>query len=45
MDHTLDRRGAEADRDAIAKSLQNLPGHLCKSLPWDQGAEMAQHEN
>ncbi len=36
--------GAEAVRDAIAKSIQNLPKHLCKSLTWEQGAEMAQHE-
>jgi len=36
--------GAEAVRDAIAKSIQYLPEHLRKSLTWDQGAEMAQHE-
>ena len=36
--------GAEAVRDAIAKSIQELPEHLRKSLTWDQGAEMAQHE-
>ena len=36
--------GAEAVRDAITKSIQALPKHLCKSLTWDQGAEMAQHE-
>ena len=36
--------GAEAVRDAIAKSIQGLPKHLRKSLTWDQGAEMAQHE-
>jgi len=36
--------GAEAVRDAIAKSIQKLPEHLRKSLTWDQGAEMAQHE-
>ena len=36
--------GAEAVRDAIAKSIQDLPDHLRKSLTWDQGAEMAQHE-
>jgi IS30 family transposase len=35
--------GAEAVRDAITKSIQGLPKHLCKSLTWDQGAEMAQH--
>jgi len=36
--------GAEAVRDAITKSIQDLPEHLRKSLTWDQGAEMAQHE-
>ncbi len=36
--------GAKAVRDAIAKSIQDLPEHLRKSLTWDQGAEMAQHE-
>ena len=36
--------GAEAVRDAIAKSIQDLPKHMRKSLTWDQGAEMAQHE-
>ena len=36
--------GAEAVRDAIIGSIQNLPDHLRKSLTWDQGAEMAQHE-
>ncbi len=36
--------GAEAVRDAISKSIRFLPEHLRKSLTWDQGAEMAQHE-
>ena len=36
--------GAEAVGDAIARSIQDLPEHLRKSLTWDQGAEMAQHE-
>jgi len=35
--------GAEAVRDAIASSIATLPGHLRRSLTWDQGAEMAQH--
>jgi IS30 family transposase len=35
--------GAEAVRDAIAASITTLPGHLRRSLTWDQGAEMAQH--
>jgi len=36
--------GAKAVRDSIAKSIQDLPKHMRKSLTWDQGAEMAQHE-
>ena len=35
--------GAEAVRDAIASSIVHLPGHLRRSLAWDQGAEMARH--
>ena len=35
--------GAEAVRDAIVRVINQLPGHLRKSLTWDQGAEMAQH--
>lgn len=36
--------GAEAVRDAIASSIQTLPVQLRGSLTWDQGAEMAQHD-
>ena len=35
--------GAEAVRDAIAEVISTLPEQLRRSLPWDQGAEMAQH--
>ena len=35
--------GAEAVRDAIARTIVTLPEHLRRSLTWDQGAEMAQH--
>lgn len=35
--------GAEAVRDAIAKTIATLPEELRRSLTWDQGAEMAQH--
>jgi len=35
--------GAEAVRDAIARSIVTLPKHVRRSLTWDQGAEMAQH--
>jgi IS30 family transposase len=36
-------RGAEAVREAIARSMKALPEQLRQSLTWDQGAEMAQH--
>jgi IS30 family transposase len=35
--------GAEAVRDAIVRSVVDLPDQLRRSLTWDQGAEMAQH--
>jgi IS30 family transposase len=35
--------GAEAVRDAIARSITTLPAQLRQSLTWDQGVEMAQH--
>jgi len=35
--------GAEAVRDAIARTITTLPELLRQSLTWDQGAEMAQH--
>jgi IS30 family transposase len=35
--------GAEAVRDAIARTIVALPEELRRSLTWDQGAEMAQH--
>ena len=31
-------------RDAIARSIITLPTELRRSLTWDQGAEMAQHD-
>ena len=35
--------GAEAVRDAIARTITTLPEQLRRSLTWDQGSEMAQH--
>ena len=35
--------GAEAVRDAVSKTIMDLPSHLRRSLTWDQGVEMAQH--
>jgi transposase, IS30 family len=35
--------GAEAVRDAIARTMTTLPAQLRRSLTWDQGAEMTQH--
>jgi IS30 family transposase len=35
--------GAEAVREAITRSIKDLPEQLRRSLTWDQGAEMAQH--
>jgi IS30 family transposase len=35
--------GAQAVRDAVAAKITTLPEQLCKTLTWDQGAEMAQH--
>jgi IS30 family transposase len=36
--------GAEAVRDAIARTIATLPQQLCRSLTGDQGAEMARHD-
>lgn len=36
--------GAEAVRNAIIESLGNMPTELVRSLTWDQGTEMSQHE-
>jgi IS30 family transposase len=35
--------GAEAVRDAIARTIATLPAQLRRSLTWDQGVEMTQH--
>lgn len=35
---------AELVRDALARKIRKLPTHLKRSLTWDQGGEMAQHQ-
>jgi IS30 family transposase len=35
---------ADAVADALAAAVGTLPGKLTKSLTWDQGTEMAQHQ-
>jgi len=35
--------GAEAVRDAIARTITTLPAQFRRSLTWDQGVEMTQH--
>ena len=39
----LGGHGAAAVRDAITRTMARFPQQLQQSLPWDQGAEMAQH--
>ena len=36
--------GAEAVRDAIVAAITTLPEQLLRSLTWDQGSEMSQHD-
>ena len=40
---SLSGHGAEAVRDAIARTIITLPEELRRSPTWDQGVEMAQH--
>jgi IS30 family transposase len=39
-----DGRSGEATRTAVAATITELPEALRKSLTWDQGSEMAQHQ-
>ncbi|MFG3594638.1 IS30 family transposase [Bradyrhizobium sp. RDI18] len=36
--------GAEAVREAVTRAIITLPQELRRSLTWEQGAEMAQHD-
>ena len=36
--------GPTAVRDAIARTITTFPQHLRRSLTWDQGTELAQHQ-
>ncbi|MFI9789164.1 IS30 family transposase, partial [Kitasatospora sp. NPDC051984] len=41
--HLPNGRTAEHVRDALVDTVRTLPGHLVRSLTWDQGSEMAAH--
>jgi len=41
--HLPDGHDAEVVRDGLIKTISTLPAHLRGSLTWDQGAEMARH--
>lgn len=43
--HLAGNRGAENLRDRLAESMNPLPSHLRRSLTWDQGTEMACHQD
>jgi IS30 family transposase len=42
--HLPDNHGAEAVRDGLVTTIGTLPAHLRRSLTWDQGTELAQHQ-
>jgi transposase, IS30 family len=42
--HLPHSHDAEAVRDGLIATISTLPAHLRGSLTWDQGAEMARHE-
>ena len=41
--HLPDGHGAEQVRDALIAAFATIPPHLARSLTWDQGCEMARH--
>lgn len=42
--HLPHGHSAEQVREALARKILTLPEHLRRSVTWDQGGEMAQHE-
>ena len=42
--HLPGRHGALEVREAMAQAIQHLPATLRRSITWDQGNEMAQHQ-
>jgi transposase, IS30 family len=43
--HLAGNRGAENLRDRLTEAMRPLPAHLRRSLTWDQGTEMACHQD
>lgn len=43
--HLAGNRGAENLRDRLEATMSILPAHLRRSLTWDQGTEMACHQD
>lgn len=43
--HLAGNRGAENLRDRLAEAMRPLPAHLRRSLTWEQGTEMACHQD
>jgi IS30 family transposase len=41
--HLPEGRRAEQVRQAMAAKIAELPGHLARTITWDQGIEMSQH--
>ena len=43
--HLPGDHSAETVRDGLVQVMSTLPEHLCGSLTWDQGVEMAKHRS